>query len=100
MTANPILTVNRAWDRPDGLLARIRSGDFDPDVASDFLESLRVIEVEGPKISADLVRLIWFLPLFLEWQQERVLEKSGIDKEYKDFTSRVFDEVHRILGMP
>lgn len=96
-----LVSLDRSWDSPNGFLFRIRSGCFDAAEGKQFVELLHTIALDDDAaVSQELVRLLWFLPLFLEWQQERIDENSDNPADYRKFTSLVFDEVCRIFGVP
>lgn len=91
---------NAAWDL-DGFLHRLRSGEFDETKAAEFEAVLSSIHVENADLlPRDLVRLVWFIPLFATWQTERVVERGTTLTAISSFISRVTTQVERILGMP
>ena len=89
------------WDE-DGFLHRIRRGDFDSDEASSFLDLLRCIDIaEDELIPKRLLSLLWMLPLFLEWQKERIAEVDASKADaYDKVTTQVENVLIEVLGVP
>ncbi|MGE3962775.1 MAG: hypothetical protein AB7I09_01605 [Planctomycetota bacterium] len=93
--------LEQSWDRDAGFLGRVRSGDFDSDLGARFLERLKTLEpCEGDEISRRLVALLWYVPIFLEWQTERVKEKGHDLDEYKRSANSILSVVEDYLGIP
>lgn len=92
--------LEAAWsDENDGILYLIRTGIFDPAKAEAFLTTLKAVDL-GTSGSLDrrVVRLLWYLPLFLNWQRER--PDPEIADALAKFEARVANEVERLLGVP
>ena len=47
-----------------------------------------------------LVSLLWYMPLFLTWQTERLRELGGDLGAYVHAVSSITNEIERILGTP
>ncbi|WP_190128687.1 hypothetical protein [Streptomyces mashuensis] len=94
--------LDLAWDPEAGVLGKMRAGDYDAALADGYLELLDRIEIgEGEPLHPDFVKLLWFAPLFCEWQIERCAESGGgLDREVSSFSNRVCDRVMELLGVP
>jgi hypothetical protein len=51
-------------------------------------------------IDARLVKLIWFAPLFMEWQAERAARTDEESRQLSRIAAQVQEEVERVLGVP
>jgi hypothetical protein len=93
--------LDLAWDDEEGALGKLRSGQFDAALAAGYTELLHSIEIEeGEALHADFVRLIWFAPLFSEWQIARVAERGGDEQEASNFSDKIRERVMELLGTP
>lgn len=93
--------LDQEWDPDTGVLGRVRAGLFDAFQGEKFISKLQTLELpEGEVINRRLVSLLWFIPLFLSWQQERVGENGGDVTAFQNFSGRVEGIVMEILGMP
>lgn len=73
------------YDRSEGFLGLLRTGTFDHRGASRLLDLLSSLEVGGGPVDRRLVQLLWYLPIFLQWQKER-FALSGGDAEAVEST--------------
>lgn len=90
--------LESAWDR--GFLWDLRQGSWEASRADEFLSALRSAKLtEQEFVPRRLVSLLWYIPLFLSWQDERV---SGFIKrdDYLRYVNQVTNEVERLLGLP
>lgn len=96
---NYIEELGKAWDNDTGLFYKIRYGHFDEDQYEKNLELLKSISFENiDHIPKEAVRLLWFIPTFMEWNKHRQKE-IDIDIYQQKITS-FQNELERILGMP
>jgi hypothetical protein len=89
------------WELPAGFFARLRAGDFDEKRAPEILgviSELGLGDDEG--VQRRLVSLLWYLPLFLEWQKERVAEQGGAVDGYGLFVNQMTSALEEKLGVP
>ncbi|MCB2099303.1 MAG: hypothetical protein KDE22_00435 [Rhodobacterales bacterium] len=92
--------LEREWD-VDGFLYEIRQGIFLPQKSINFVSMLNELTVSNDcLITKRFVSLIWYLPIFLIWQRERVLENGGDILKYDDFITNVHNSLEKILGVP
>ncbi|MEV0617383.1 hypothetical protein AB0I81_28945 [Nonomuraea sp. NPDC050404] len=93
--------LDRAWDDEAGFLGRMRGGQFVQELADAYIEMLgRVDPVEDDFVNSSFVRLLWFMPVFIEWQVERVVEagasRESVERVLDLATTRIMD----VLGVP
>lgn len=93
--------IRKEWDIEDGFLGAVRYRNYDPDRLERLINVLKETTVQDEIcIERELVRLLWFIPLFLEWQKPSFRE-SGKDPLVLDSAiNRVLEELYRILGVP
>lgn len=92
--------LDKEWDR-SGFLGEIRQGIFDIDTAQVFLNTLGNINIEGlEELPKAFVSLLWYLPSFLSWQEERIIENGGDISSYNLFATQVQNTIELILGVP
>jgi hypothetical protein len=47
-----------------------------------------------------MLRLIWYIPIFLQWQEQRVI-RNGLDSAaYQGFVTGVVNTLEEVLGVP
>jgi hypothetical protein len=89
------------WDQDDGFLGRLRAGVFDRAGYERFLGLLRSIETNGDTFDRRLIEALWFVPLFMEWQTERLEKTSGMTRvEYGNYKDEVVNAFYKVLGLP
>lgn len=94
-----ITDLESLWDGP---LFRLRSGELlpaDVDEVLGVLQSIRIDDAESV-IDRQLVSLLWYLPLFADWQSARVAKRGGDLSLLSRFVDGVTNEVERLLGVP
>ncbi|CAG0962059.1 hypothetical protein ANRL4_00732 [Anaerolineae bacterium] len=89
------------WSPEEGFFWRIREGQF---IASDYNRAFRMIasidSSRAQEIPLRFVSLLWYIPLFMQWQVERVVEAGGDRKQYEQAVTEITNEIERILGVP
>ena len=99
MTKEQIQHLEFAWSF-EGFLGQLRDGKFDPILYEEFITLLRSISFKGEdSILKEIVSLLWYIPLFMEWQCERVKDSISL-KEYERKKTVIENELERILGTP
>lgn len=93
-----IKPLQEAWGE-DGVLEKIRYGEFDELKAEKLLELLRLVEVApGEKLSPDLVKYLWQVPSFVLGFMDDVVENEDDKERYLWFHAQLQRGVRRILG--
>lgn len=100
MTKEFISQLESTWDVDSGFFGKLRQGIFDKELYNEFIQLLRIFSFEDEElISSRIVSLLWYIPLFMEWQKERVQKTISID-EYNILKTTIENELERILGIP
>jgi len=96
-----IRRIEAEWNIESGFFGKLRRGVYDPPGYARVKEILAGIDL-GKSLVVDrrLVSLLWYLPLFMLWQHERVSEKGESISELRSATDAVEAEIERILGVP
>jgi len=97
-----IALIEAEWDLDNGFFGRLRQGQFDAAGHSRCKQSLDRIrrDVQNTDVvSRRLVSLVWYIPLFMSWQTERVRGSLG-PQEYQRMTNEIQTIVQEILGVP
>ena len=89
------------WSPDDGFFWRVRQGTFDH---AEFERALRKVATlaipEDAELPRRIVSLLWYIPLFMQWQVERVQENGGDTVAYAKAITAMTNEVERLLGLP
>uniref|UniRef100_A0AAU2VT15 Uncharacterized protein n=1 Tax=Streptomyces sp. NBC_00008 TaxID=2903610 RepID=A0AAU2VT15_9ACTN len=94
-------SLDLAWDPDEGVLGKLRSAIFDAELAATYVALLNSIEIpEGEPLHADFVRLIWFAPIFTEWQIDEVVKQGAERQAVVKFGDQVRERVMELLGTP
>ncbi len=97
--------LNESWDET-GFLGLIRKKRIvDMKSGRILLENLKKFSIDDSErlIDSELVRLLWFVPLFLNWQKERlsmIEDNNELIKQYEIIFNSIQNEIIRILGCP
>lgn len=93
--------IESEWESENGFFWQIRQGQYH---RVDFDRALsKIVAVPSPtenSIPLRLVSVLWYAPLFMQWQLDRVRESGGDVKEYTLAANKLSAEVERILGVP
>lgn len=92
--------LEEEWD-VDGFLGRVREGVFSVAEGENFLKLLSSIQIpDDALIPKRLLSLLWYIPLFLGWQDSRVAKIQGSTEEYTRFVTEVINLLEDVLGYP
>ncbi|WP_420571650.1 hypothetical protein [Kordia sp.] len=98
-----IKILNKCWDEK-GFLFQIRNNrNVDFDLGNNLVDDLKkfTLETNSNLINYKLVRLIWFIPIFLTWQKDRLISTDEITlKKTEVLINKINNEVIKILGCP
>src|SRR5690242_10426225 len=87
-----------------GFLHKLRDREFDPVGyvrLENILNGIRQLDDQSnPLIDRQLVRLLWFIPQFMEWQTERVINAGADARLVNGACSNIREMVGIILGEP
>lgn len=100
MKHHDVKILEEYWD-VSGFFYQLRQGDFDYKAYTEFLLVLKRMEPdESITVEKRIVSLLWFIPVFMRWQTERVAEKGADMEIYRRAEDEIVDELIRILGIP
>ncbi len=90
------------WFEPNGFLFKARQGVFEVTQGMNFISMLEGMKPPQNATTIDrrFVALLWYVPLFLHWQRERIAEKGGNVPAFIQLINRVHAVVEEILGVP
>ncbi len=90
--------LNLAWDE-DGFLGLLRDSSFNHEKGLNLLQILQGISFDDVEcIPKDLVSLLWYIPIFMEWQSQRL--NLAVNENYITLEAEIHNEIERILGTP
>jgi|GEM_PF-902856 len=99
--AKNIEALESEWAPDNGFFWRIREGDFAQESFRRALKKMSAIHIpESTELPRRLVSLVWYVPLFMQWQVERVRERGGDAAAYEEAITAMTNEVERLLGVP
>ncbi len=100
-TASVIADLEREWEFESGFLGRLRRGDFDRASLNRLIRTLDLIDTQGDTtMNRRVVSLLWYMPIFMGWQFDRVQAAGGDIAEFDKATNQVQNLVEKILGVP
>lgn len=92
--------LEREYDRPGGFLGLLREGTFDPVGAERLVRVLSSLDLGDDLVDRRLVRLLWFTPMFIQWQRER-FELAGADAgPVESILNQVVSILEEVVGVP
>jgi hypothetical protein len=98
---NEIDALESEWSPEDGFFWRVRQGHFIPSEFERALKKVSAISIaEGADVPRRVVSLLWYIPLFMQWQVERVQESGGDVAAYAKAITTMTNEIERLLGVP
>jgi hypothetical protein len=98
---NLVSSIESEWEPEDGFFWSIRGGHFRKAEFDRALKKFAALPAEsGDPLPARLVSLVWYAPLFMHWQIDRVRELGGDPAEYENAMNQISAEVERVLGVP
>ena len=93
--------IESEWEAEAGFFWRIREGDFRRSECDRALAKIAALpSASGQPMPQRLVSVLWYIPVFMHWQLERVRERGGSISEYTTAMNELTAEVERILGVP
>ena len=93
-----VAALEAAYDLDEGFLGLLRGGHFDSLARDHFLQLLRSIDLETETLDRRLVGLLWYVPLFMQWQLERLDDEEQV--ALRAAVDQVTNQLERILGVP
>ena len=98
---NLIKSVEAEWEPEEGFFWKIRQGNFEKATAQRTLSKLAALpSLTNQLIPSRLVSVLWYVPIFMEWQLDRVRRNGADIVEYKAAIDKFTAKIERILGVP
>jgi hypothetical protein len=96
-----IEALESEWSPEDGFFWRIRQGEFTASAFERARKKVSAITIgEDSDVPRRVVSLLWYIPLFMQWQAERVRESKGDVHAYTAASTEMTNEIERLLGVP
>lgn len=93
--------LEQEWAKDSGFFGKLRVGIFDHDGLERLQRLLEKLSVEKQeRFDKRLVSLIWYIPLFMTWQIERVEENGGDTQPLEKGINKIQTLLEEILGVP
>lgn len=93
--------LDRQWDSESGFFGQLRNGIYTDSGFQKVVSILASIDLgSSDTISRRLVSLLWFMPLFMGWQKNRVLENGGDSIKLDNAIGTIENLLESILGVP
>ena len=93
--------IEKFWDTPDGIFYRLRQGEYTPRAVDEVEAVLRSVRIDGEvDLPRRFVARTWFIPMFMEWQIERVAERGGDVAALRQDITRLRNALNDLLGVP
>lgn len=92
--------LEKEWG--DGFFYGLRNGVFDENQYIRVKMAFEQFDAEAAGCSIDkrFVSLIWFIPSFVKWQEDRLVA-SGIGREkFEEMSNFFYNQCENILGLP
>lgn len=104
MTEEKIVkALNESWAMETGFFYELRTLRFNPTKGKKLYKCLMSFNFGNQsEVSKELVRLLWYIPLFMEYQKPtlKTVLKEIEYKKYVKLSNVIQGEVERLLGYP
>lgn len=92
--------LEKLWDF-EGFFGRLRQGEYDKGGVKAVEQLLGAIQVDdSTALPRRFVSMTWWIPMFMEWQVERVAEKGGDVEQLKRDVALLRNVLDSLLGVP
>lgn len=96
-----ISMIEFEWQPEHGFFWNIRQGLFSEVEFTRALNKVSSISIpDEADLPKRLVSLLWYIPIFMHWQIERVGESGGDIAAYVKAITKMSNEIERLLGVP
>ncbi len=91
--------LEQDWDH--GFFYKLRQGYYDPSEGEVLISKYKkLLNFDEPAFPRRVVSLTWYIPLFLEWQLERVESMGGDLEAYEKFRNTMLSLLEEVFGVP
>ena len=100
--AQIVAELDAEWSLETGFLGHLRGGQFVEAELARLLSTLGKLQFAelGEDVPIRAVSLLWYIPLFMGWQTDWIVENGTYPAIYGRAVDRVTNEIERILGLP
>ena len=92
--------LDQEYDREVGFLGQLRMGLFDEAGEKRLLDLLASMDLGNGPVDRRLVQLLWFMPIFIQWQKERFELHGGDAKRVEETLNSVVSILEDVVGVP
>lgn len=97
--------ISESWDEPNGFFYKIRDQNVDFIQGNEIVQILKKIEfADDELIEKYKIKLLWYIPIYMEWQYERLKDFQSGNKKVLDnyllLQASMLNEIERILDVP
>ena len=99
MNKNILKQLEYAWS--DGFFFNLRNGTFEEQEYEKLkicFDSLKGTEIDFS--NKRVIELLWFIPLFILWQEERLTLKGMPKDKFDEVFNFFYNECEDLLGLP
>jgi hypothetical protein len=102
MDINEIITkLEYEWELENGFLGELRQGHFNEGAYDRFVNFMNFIDcADQEMLPRRLISLIWYIPIFMNWQKERCIENGLAETRYTEAVNEITNIIEQILGVP
>lgn len=93
---NLITELEREWEAEHGFFGKLRYKGFDLNGFHRVRNLLKQIDTQADSLPRRLISLVWFIPLFMTWQDAPNITKE----EYQEYCNDLESLVIEALGAP
>ncbi|MBL7722739.1 MAG: hypothetical protein JNK27_01250 [Chitinophagaceae bacterium] len=91
--------LEKAWE--DGFFYNLRYGfinRYEFEELKSYFDNVSEEEIDFR--DKRLLSLLWFIPLFISWQEERLRNNKTSEEAIKEVSNYFYNQCERILGLP
>ena len=96
-----IIGLTGEWEHDNGYFGKLREGVHDKEGLSRVLLLIEKIDFKEEEcIPLKLVSVLWYIPLFMQWQRDRVYETGDNLHDYDCACNKLQSMIELVLGVP
>jgi hypothetical protein len=96
-----ISELEAEWAPEDGFFWRLREAQFERTAFERTLAKMARVHIEDHAcVPIRLVSVLWYIPIFMHWQTDRLIAAGRDGDEYTQAIVLVTNELERLLGVP
>ncbi len=96
-----IEVLENEWQFESGFFGKLRQGIIDEKAYNSLLNILNSINTSSEEVLPKrFVALVWYIPTFIIWQEERCVENGYDKKLIEEIVNNFTNVIEDILGVP